>query len=336
MPFSRVKSFLVDELLDRLASHTKLSNLRVRQFSGIIFLCGGPTSDMLGPPQSARDYFLRYIREERPELSKRIFLAEVINTWATDMIRERYTPDLLTFESHVSGLASAVSLIVESPGSIAELGSFCLLSGIAERLMVVARDGWIDENSFIFRGPMTYLKESRGEESNPVFIYPWRVSWHDELKQTIPHPDDLAAEVEHFLEDLRTFEQQLPQRPRWRGENDGHVSLLISDLICLFFALKLGEIRSFLHAVGMTNVDGTAIKGHIFLLEKLNLVKRVSYRSGLYYVSASDRFFVELNLERAPAELTDRARFRFLVADWLGKGDKSRLVAIRRGRELAV
>ena len=326
----------MDELLERLASHTKLSNLRVRQFSGIIFLCGGPTSDRNGPPQSARDYFVKYIKEQQPELSKRIFLAEVINTWAADMIREQYTPDLLTFESHVSGLASTVSLIVESPGSIAELGSFCLLSGIADRLMVVARDGWINEDSFIVRGPMTYLRESRGEDFNPIYVYPWRVSWDGDLQKTVPDPDDLASEAGHFLEDLRAFEEQLPKRPRWRSESDGHVSLLISDLICLFSALKLGEIKSFLDAVGITDVDGRTIKGHIFLLEKLNLVRRVSYRSGQYYVSIADKLFVELNLEDAPAELADRARLRFLIADWMLKFDKSRARAIQHGRKAGI
>ena len=149
------------ELLNRFSRYTKLDNLRVRQFSGIVFFCGGPTTDEDSPPRSARDYFLKYIRAESPSLYERIFLAEQINAWAADMIRERYTPDLLTFESHVSGLASTVTLIVESPGSIAELGSFCLLTGIRERLMVVTREGWMTEDSFISLGPHRFFKRGQ-------------------------------------------------------------------------------------------------------------------------------------------------------------------------------
>ena len=138
----------MEELLEIFAEHTDMCRLRVRQFSGVIFLCGGATNGNGGDPASARDFFLRRIKTKNPELFERIFLAEEINNWADHMVQERYTPDLLTLESHVSRLASAVSLIVESPGSIAELGSFCLLTGVPERLMGSA--GRMDASAFFY------------------------------------------------------------------------------------------------------------------------------------------------------------------------------------------
>lgn len=320
------------ELLNRLSGYTRLDNLRVRQFSGIVFFCGGPTTDEDCPPRSARDYFLKYIKKESPSLYKRIFLAEQVNAWASDMIREGYTPDLLTFESHVSGLATTVSLIVESPGSIAELGSFCLLTGIRERLMVVAREGWMTQDSFISLGPIAFLREISGDDRAPVHVYPWKIQYDEHSKKYLPDVDDLANQASNFLEDLAAFEDSLPKKPKWDAKNKGHLSLLISDLITTFDALRVQEVAEFLHSVGLRNIDRKTIKGHMFLLEKLNLVKKVSHRASDYYVSTADRFFVDLNLSGAPAELTDRTRLRFLVAQKIEADDRSRASAIRSGR----
>ena len=323
----------MDEFLELLARHTTPDKLRVRQFSGIIFLCGGPTTDTDVPPKSARDFFLRYIRDESPPLYDRIFLAEQVNAWAADMIRERYTPDLLTFESHVSGLASAVSLIVESPGSIAELGSFCLLAGVQERLMVVVREGWMNEDSFISLGPIAFLRESIGDSHSPIHTYPWQMRYDERTREQLPNLRDLAAQANVFVEDLAAFEDALPQRPKWNSQSRGHVSLLISDLVALFSALRVPEILRFLSAIGLPDIDRKTISSHIFLLEKLKFVKKVSYRANDYYVSTVDRSFVDLNLTGAPAHLRNRDRFRVVVADVIQNEDHSRALAIRRGRE---
>ena len=239
VPFSGVKSHRFDDLLTQVANHTQLSQIRVRQYSGLVFLCGGPTSTDCDKPRSARDVFLRRIKKQHPTLFKRIFLAERISQWAADMIRERYTPDLLTFEEHVSGLASAISLIVESPGSIAELGSFCLMPEVRDRLMVVTRSDWIKDPSFISLGPMAYLREHTPRHANPIHIYPWRMRWDHRSKQSLPNLTDLDALADKFVQDLGMFEEKLTKRPRLNQKNMGHLSLLINDMVYLFSALRI-------------------------------------------------------------------------------------------------
>ena len=67
--------------------------------------------------------------------------------------------------------------------------------------------------------------------------------------------DDLASQATNFLEDLATFEDSLPQRPKWDSKNKGHLSLLISDLTTIFHALRVKEIAEFLHSIGLQNID---------------------------------------------------------------------------------
>ena len=247
----------MDKLLKLYSNHIDINKLRIRQFSGIILLCGGPTNHNDCGPLSARDFYLKRIEEKNPSLRKRIFLAESINTWAQDMIKDHYTTDLLTFESHVSRLASAVSLIVESPGSIAELGSFCLLKGVRERLMVVMRNEWLEDNSFISLGPVTYLRYLDEEDIKPIHSYPWRVQWNSELEIFLPNQNDLSNHADDFINDLEKFEENLPKRPKLKSDNSGHLSLLISDIINLYSALRIHEILTFMEDIGLPQVSRT-------------------------------------------------------------------------------
>ena len=329
VPFSKVKSFLMKELLCLLAKHTDISRLRVQQFSGVIFLCGGATNCNGADPTSARDFFLRRIKEKKPELFERIFLAEEINNWADHMVQERYTPDLLTLESHVSGLVSAVSLIVESPGSIAELGSFCLLAGVPERLMVVVRDEWMQEPSFISLGPIARLRDSRQEDTSPVYVYPWRVQWDCDSETLLPNLDDLSNHADQFIDDLEEFEQKLPKSQKFDPDNEGHLSLLIGDLIGTFSALLIGEIVSCLVEIGVKKIDQNRVKGHVFLLEKLGFIKKAAYRNRDYYTTQTDFSFIEYNRENPPTDLRDYSRFKFKVTEQLNIEGK-RLVAIKQ------
>ena len=73
-------------------------------------------------------------------------------------------------------LSSLTVLFSESPGSIAELGSFAVLNTIQERLLVVMHQEDAHRKSFIWRGPVLFLKnlaKSNGKE-DPITIYNWQ------------------------------------------------------------------------------------------------------------------------------------------------------------------
>ena len=324
----------MDDLLGLQAKYTNVSKLRIRQFTDIIFLCGGPTAPSESRPQSIRDFFLRRIKDTEPALYERIFLAEKISTWAEDMIQARYTPDLLTFESHVSGLSSAVSLIVESPGSIAELGSFCLLSGVQKRLMVVLQNDMANTKSFISLGPVSYLKRFSGPNRNSIHIYPWEIHKDRDTGCLIPNFNNLDEQADDFIRDLLDFENGLPKHHVWDSHNLGHLSLLISDLINLFHALKITEVVSFFKQIGLVDTNRNTIKSHVFLLEKMNLVVKQPYGATDYYISNTDVLFINWNMVNPPANLRDKKRFQFLTARKIKTTDRNRWKAIQLAHPL--
>jgi hypothetical protein len=63
----------------------------------LIFLCGGKAANA-GRYTSARDYFLRHLKNNAPDLAERITLAERINAWFK---RDEAFQDLLDLENHL-------------------------------------------------------------------------------------------------------------------------------------------------------------------------------------------------------------------------------------------
>lgn len=84
--------------------------------------------------------------------------------------------------------------------------------------------------------------------------------------------------------------------------------------------------------IGIRNFDMNKVKGHLFLLEKLRLIKKVSYGSKNYYIGQSDRSFIEYNLKNPPTDVQDRTRFNFLILDKLKTTDRQRFLAIKSTR----
>lgn len=319
----------MDELLDRFCGSVVLSNLQIRRHSGIILFCGGQIGGTPELTVSARDYFYRTIENLNPELFARIVLAEQIDAWAADMMRHEYTPDLLSFERHLSGLASFTCLIVESPGSIAELGAFSVTEGIFERLMVAVRREWNREGSYISRGPIDYLKKYGVADS--VFVYPWGLIWDSVAEKSFPVVEDLEAITNDFLEDMQRFEASLVKRPKFNKSMEGNISLLIADFISQFSALKLREIEKVIEKIGL-DLDRKKIKAHLLVLEKLNIIVSYEYRSSIYYVSTKTVDCIEYNFKESP-DLSDKTRWSFKVSEFYQERDRSRMIAIKAARK---
>ena len=288
----------MDHALRLIAEKLSIGRFKLSGHSGVIFLCGGPMVDDGLDPQSARDFLHRKISRLEPELADRIFLAEEINSWYQDMLRADYTPDLLTFEQHLSGLSSAICLIVESPGSIAELGAFSVVREISARLMVAIRRKYEAESSFISLGPIDFLKKQHPTR-NHVFVYPWRLRWSEALELSVPVLEDLEAMSADFVQDLKDFEQSIPKVVKFNKELDGHVSLLIAELVWMFSALKIRELADVLGGIGLI-LEEKDIKGHLFLLEKLGLTKTYPYRGSPYYVALNRNDFIDYNISHNP------------------------------------
>lgn len=319
----------MDEVLEQIKKHLVLPNLKISNLSGVIFLCGGKTSkSTLTPTESLRDHLCRIIQKDHPALYDRIFLAERISEWFNEIFRTTHTSDLLSFEEHISGLASAICLIVESPGSIAELGAFSMNSAINPRLMVIIRSDFNTKNSFISLGPITYLEDlTPRRESGRVFVYPWKTTWDDIQKRDFPDQTDINNIGQELIEDLLKFESENPKVTLFDPKMKGHVSLLICDLLGCFSALKIGELHGITSHAGLPDTE-LQLKWHLLILEKIGLIKSYTWRGTPYYVSLTDEKFIEYNFTDPPAVIVDRDRIKMRLAEEYQKKDPDRLKAI--------
>ena len=122
--------------------------------------------------KSCRDIFYRYITRSECLFRENVILAEQVFRY----FEHSSYQDLLRFERDLAELSVLTVIFSESAGSIAELGSFAVLKTVQERLLVVMHEDDAYEKSFIWRGPVLYLKELAkvNGKPDPITVYNWR------------------------------------------------------------------------------------------------------------------------------------------------------------------
>jgi hypothetical protein len=153
----------VEQRRAALASKISIENLRVDISAPIIFVCGGLTDVKEIEPPSIRDALLRRLVRDR---ALKVVFAEDYKDWINDSIYN----DLMTFEDDIAQISSLIVLILESPGSLTELGLFSSSIDFISKLLVLVSTEHYDEDSFIKLGPIRYLESM---SNSCVYAYPW-------------------------------------------------------------------------------------------------------------------------------------------------------------------
>jgi len=83
-------------------------------------------------------------------------LAEEAATWYRST---EHFANLVDFEEQIAALSTLILLIVESPGSMTELGAFSFVEVLRNKLYVVLEESYQDDHSFIVLGPIERLSE---------------------------------------------------------------------------------------------------------------------------------------------------------------------------------
>src|SRR3569623_2059839 len=220
-----------------------VDKLHVQAPTEIIFLCGGPYTDLSEPgTASMRDAFLKVA--SHPALGSRdIVLAEDFTSLS---IFSAYYEDILEFETDLSQITELILLFCESAGSFTELGSFASAPEIAARLLVIIRESDWKEDSFIKLGPLRFLERLY---KHSVFVVENEVAGTangsapkidlDKFRKTLDEPLRARISIE---KDPSTFD---PERV-------GHVIKLVVGLIQEYGALEFPEIIDLLVIFGIT------------------------------------------------------------------------------------
>jgi len=256
-----------------LVSRIQLSSTKVLLQPPIIFLCGGLVKIEELENHSVRDALMEHLAVTDSTLSEHITVAEDYKDWLHDGLYA----DLLEFEDDIAHIASLIVIILESAGSIAELGAFAVNDVLNKKLQVFICDDHYEQDSFIKLGPLRYLDSIR---EGSVSAYPWDQNNPNETIK--PSLADITTDIDDFVADLSSTEA-------FSKENSGHLAFIIFELISVFQALKFTEITEYLNKIEI-KVLRDKVKKMLFLLSKFDFISvkrrgKVEY----YYPTKNDK-----------------------------------------------
>ena len=265
------------------AKSLDLDHCKIQDAPDLLFLCGGPMAEAgSGSYLSARDFFYRSLKE-KPALAERIRLAEEVNARFSSAWLDRENPfsDLLEVENHIAHLSSATVLFVESAGSIAEFGAFAASNNLRRKTVAILND-FHSQQSFIWEGPVRILLN---ENENHVLRYRWDP---EDLtsEATLEEFDAIAGDLVSFIEERDAGQAEQVQFQR---EQDGHIPLLVADLVWFLGVALRSDIINCLAVLGM---DGSipVVNRYLRILESVDLVKRDATNTSTSLYSTSPSF----------------------------------------------
>jgi len=128
-------------LREALINHLRSSRYRFRKLDPVVFLCGAAES-------KSREAIRNYLEKHSPDLD--VFYAEKV--WSEIVsLRER---DALQMEEDLAKLADLIIVIVESAGTLTELGAFSLSPSLRQKLLPIVDQKYQGDSSFITNGPL--------------------------------------------------------------------------------------------------------------------------------------------------------------------------------------
>jgi len=274
----------------------------------IVLLCGGEVKEKERPddPAPPISSFRDALTRDNHSSSFELFRPEEITNWQSDAIFK----NLMEFEADLASICTLVVIILESPGSIAELGAFSQLPDLSKKIIVIKSNRFTDDNSFINLGILRYI--SKAHESS-IKTYPWEI---DEPRSiTTEVIEDAIKDIQYELSILRKSEV-------FKLQNNSHVIVLICELVTLFVALKEKEILEYLTGIGV-RITMPELRSKLFLLQRFNLIEKKEYSDSVFYLVGRDSFH-KLRLVFKPEFKIDALRIPIECVAYYNDSDKER------------
>lgn len=244
----------------------RFENFEVRMHPPKIFICGGPVETI--HPESLREHIKNHLDSNHDELYKSLIIAEKFNDYFGDGKYE----NLLEFEEDIANISTLIVICLESAGSLVELGLFCNRPDIAEKLLVyVPLQHTTGNDSFIYLGPLNSLKKI---DSESVASYPFP----EKGTSTYIHIDSVITDLTNRISNTNKTQ-------KFNINNTGHIALLVHDIVSITSPIKITAIKDVVAEIIKKEVSDSFINRIMYLLERMNLVKKIEYSSSNYYYS---------------------------------------------------
>ncbi|WP_147292549.1 retron St85 family effector protein [Undibacter mobilis] len=259
--------------LQKLYRDLNLDKLRVARPSKFIFLCGGVVIRQGGSrAENLRDYLCR-VRPLR--LRHEIVLAEK----AVQLYRDTAYGDLISFEEDIARIASIVLVIAESPGALAELGSFSSNETIRQVLRVVIQERYESEESFVRFGPIERVKKSK---RSYLGVYPWKVRRSGQLIVSTVKPH--FREIKKFINE---HADAAPLSAAYSQISESALFYLLYWIIHLCLAVEQTNIFEYVQSLD-SSVTKEDVVNKLYCMKLAGWVGKVAYSGKDYLYTLHD------------------------------------------------
>ena len=313
------------DLAKRLSEATDVSDLTVKSFDGFIFLCGGAIGEASEPLLSARHYIVSRTDKKNPKLAGR---SVVIAEWMTSILNDGDFHDLLEFEESIAALCSCVIIFLESPGSIAELGSFSVMQHISSKLLVFCEQRFDStvKPSFIFLGPLANLRKVDKES---VQVFPIEEEKNGQFHVSKERLDDCWEDIEDAIEGSL---KKAVHEAKFDSASISHRMLLMASLVDLFVAVTSNELEECLNVFGVS-LPAKHLRRTLKMLEQFGLISRRQYGAQNFYMSHKSMALFAFRAVAGGNAVFDVLRFKDAAIKHYEVDDPRKFKAIKNFRK---
>lgn len=247
-----------------------------------IFLCGGVRGTGSNRPTSLRDYLYR---KRGLQLKANIVFAEAAN----QIYRDTKYSDLISFEEDIARIASSVLVIVESPGSFAELGAFAMNTTISKSLRVIVQSKFAESESFVRYGPIQKL---RNEDEEAVAFYPW---------ETTKNGNIIASSVRGHYANIKSFIADgisvAPKSIAFDVDYEVKKFLIIYWALYHSYACSLSVLHWSVSKI-LPDISPQQIRNCLYCLRLVGWIEKETYSNKDYFFALSSSDPVSYNFPR--------------------------------------
>ncbi|MFN3720735.1 MAG: retron St85 family effector protein [Rhizobium rhizophilum] len=278
---------------------------KIVQPQRLVFVCGGQNSGDPKSPTSMREILLSrasstgkagYIGPAR------VILAEA----AVNFLSRSSFSNLLDLERFIAAAVHAVILIVESPGSMCELGAFVMAPEIREKLIVVMQSDHIPRSSFITNGAIQYFEDN--EKDAQVLGYQWSI---DKNTRKISIADFAIDAMVKEVPEAMDRVHRVHARETFKKELDGHLIYLTLAFCHMLRAAKQSEIKRCFEFSSI-EISEQKLKHCLDILQISDLVKCIRHGKLDYYAPLVEELPVHFSFHSG-TEKRDRSTSRWIT-----------------------
>ncbi|WP_051540517.1 retron St85 family effector protein [Clostridium ihumii] len=142
----------IQNIIDKLSYSRRKNKFVSSEIPKFVFVCGKQIINESGVVIDSKQ--LNENENKRQFLIDKLSSKTLICTISEKIYDSSSMIDTLTFEELLAELSEDIIIIIESPGTICELGAFTVKNKFFEKLIVINDKRYKDEKSFINEGPI--------------------------------------------------------------------------------------------------------------------------------------------------------------------------------------